>query len=279
MATANEIKDELQFNGELMDILDVMKNIAVFEFRALQRKRKKFDMFAQCLKGFFGMLDVRDFPHPFIRPATDRPAIVMITSDEGFMGGLNRKVISAGLNHPGADGAELVIVGERGAQHLKEIGRPFTVFSSLEERYRLTSELTAHVIKGIKNRQFGRVVASYPRPVSFMVQQVKVIEILPIAGETPSAPRNDGGSLIIESPMEGIIEYLAEGLVLQKLMEVLEDSKLSEFAARAIHLEESGQELAEKKKYLKFQYFRSHHEIIDKTTRELFAAQIIRRKG
>jgi len=100
-----------------------------------------------------------------------------------------------------------------------------------------------------------------------------------------SAPQNDraggdraGEEIILESPLEGIVEYLVEQKILQQLIEILEDSKLSEFAARAIHLERSGQQLVEEKKGLNLRYFRARHEIIDKNTRELFSAQIIRGK-
>ena len=49
-------------------------------------------------------------------------------------------------------------------------------------------------------------------------------------------------------------------------------------AARAIHLEKSGNEISEKSGRLKLQYFHAHHAVIDKGARELYSAQIIRKK-
>ena len=74
------------------------------------------------------------------------------------------------------------------------------------------------------------------------------------------------------------MEYLVEEMVLQNLIEILDKSKLAEFAARAIHLEKSGRDLVDKEKELMFRYFRAYHELIDKGTREIFSSQIIRRK-
>lgn len=293
MSTAKEIKEEMQFNTELKHLLEVMRDIAVFQFRTLQRKKARFVRFAQNLKRFFEMVDFEKTPGNFINPTTDRSAIVMITSDEGFMGGLNLQVINSGIMQPKADDAQLIIVGERGQRYLREMNRECVAFRGAEgvERYNLALNLRDFLVRGVKNGKFGRVFIFYPKPVSFMVQKVEVEEILPIqtvahaAGHTPhairgawSVEREAHSDVIIESPMEGIIEYLVEEMVLQRLLEVLEDSKLSEFAARAIHLEKSSRELDDKAKLLRMQYFHAYHEIIDQNTRELFSAQIIRRR-
>ncbi|MFH0763885.1 MAG: F0F1 ATP synthase subunit gamma [Candidatus Omnitrophota bacterium] len=286
MATVNEIKEELKFNRGMMDIVEIMKNIAVFQFRALQRKKERFGLLAGALEGFFRMVDIGQASGPFINPRTGALAIVMITSDEGFMGGLNLKVINTAVSQPGADNSELIVLGERGARYLGEIGKPFTAFRGIdfEARYKLASELKEYIVKGVKEGRFGRVILSYPNPVSFLVQRVDVAKVLPLSGDRGQGAGDRGQGtgfrreVIIESPLEGIVEYLAEQAIFHKLIEVFEDSKMSEFAARAIHLEGSGRDLAEKENILKLRYFHAYHEVIDKGTRELFAAQVIRRR-
>ena len=282
MAKTREIKEEMQFNSGLKDLLDVMKNIAVFQFRALQRKKERFARFAELLEGFFRMVDMKSVPHNLMSPKVERTAFIMITSDEGFMGALNFQVIDSAVLSRYANSAEYAMVGEVGARYLKDAGKTFTAFKGAVDaasRYALAEDLKAFIIKGITEERFGRVLVSYPNPISFMMQSVEVVEILPLSSfflqEHKAIPK---GQIIVESPMEGIIEYLAEQFIVQKLMELLEDSKLSEFAARAIHLERSGQELTEKEKQLKGQYFRAYHEFVDKNTRELFSTQIIMKK-
>ena len=305
MTRVSEAKDELQFNAELTDLLEVMKNIAVFEFRALQRKKERFAKFSQSMEDFFKMVDLGQAPHFFITPKSRRLAAVMITSDEGFMGGLNMEVINEAVFLEGADEAELLIVGQRGTRYLREMEKEFVEFKGAAdagERYSLALRLKDYIVKGAREGRFGRVFISYPRPISFMVQKVEAVKVLPITrdegqrakdefvhrpserSERPSivhrnVKRETSSDVIIESPLEGIVEYLVEEKILQQLIEILEDSKLSEFAARAIHLERSSQQLAEAKKGLNLRYFRARHEIIDKNTRELFSAQIIRRKA
>ena len=262
-----------------------MKNIAVFEFRTLQSKKERFTKFLQSMEGFFKIVNTDQAPHFFIKPKSQKLAVIMITSNEGFMGGLNREVINEAVLLDGADEAEFIIVGQRGANYLMEMDKEFVEYKgaiNAEERYSLALKLKDYIVKGAREGRFGRVFISYPKPISFMIQKVETMKVLPVeivSGASHPSHAPTGEEIIIDSPLEGIVEYIVEEKILQLLIEILEDSKLSEFAARAIHLERSNQQLVEEKKGLKLRYFRARHEIIDKNTRELFSAQIIRRKA
>ncbi len=279
MPRVREIKEDLVFNSELMGLLEIMKNIAIFQFRSLQKKKERFAIFTSILGGFFRMIDIGRTNHRFINPKTDKAAIVMITSDEGFMGDLNFQVVDHVLLRDSSKSAELVVVGDSGERYLKDMGRKYTAFKSAvgaEGRASLARTLKNYIASGIAEERFGRVTISYPNPVSFMIQRVEAIELFPLtAFFLKNGEAGFDEPMIIESPLGDIIEYLAEEFIEQKLTELLEDSKLSEFAARAAHLERSGQELVEKKKRLGLQYFHAYHEFIDKNTRELFSSQII----
>jgi F0F1-type ATP synthase gamma subunit len=61
----------------------------------------------------------------------------------------------------------------------------------------------------------------------------------------------------------------------QKIYEILGLSRLAEYAARYIHLEESTDKITEDIKKLKLKYFKIRHEIIDQQMRELSAAKAI----
>ncbi len=279
MPRVREIKEDLVFNSELMGLLEIMKNIAIFQFRSLQKKKERFVIFANILSGFFRMIDIGSTGHKFINPKTEKAAVIMITSDEGFMGDLNFQVVDHVLLRASSKAAELVVVGESGERYLKDLGRTYTAFKSAagpEGRAALARTLKNYIANGIAEERFGRVTISYPNPVSFMIQRVESIELFPLTAFFLNDDDSDFGQpVIVESPLGDIIEYLAEEFIEQKLTELLEDSKLSEFAARAAHLERSGQELVEKKKRLGLQYFHAYHEFIDKNTRELFSSQII----
>lgn len=276
---AREIKEDLLFNLEFMGLLEVMKNIAIAQFRSLQTMKMRFAQFFRYMDGFFQMVDIRKAPHRFINPKIDKNAAILLTSDQGFMGDLNFQVVDAAIQKKGSEADELIVVGESGARYLKDHGKKFTAFQGAADaggRRVLAAALKDHIIKGVDEERFGRATVHYPNPVSFMIQKVEALELLPLSAFfLPEINSGYRAPVILESPVEGIIEYLAEEFIEQKLMELLEDSKLSEFAARASHLERSGQELMDKQKYLRALYFRAYHEIIDKNTRELFSSQIL----
>jgi F0F1-type ATP synthase gamma subunit len=279
MPGSQELKEDLKFNTELIDLLEIMKNVAVFQYRALLKKRERFLRLSEYLSGFFRMLDINKTPHRFIRARSDRPVFVMITSNEGFLGDLNFQVVDAAILRAGSEPAEFIVVGESGERYLKEIGKKNTAFKGTADaagRGALAKTLREHITKGLVEERFGSVSIFYPEPVSFLVQKVEAIELFPLSALFPQEGKTAMElEPIMESPEEGIIEYLAEALIEHKLIELLEDSKLSEFAARAVHLERSGQELVDKKKKLRLQYLHAFHELIDKNTREQFSSQII----
>jgi len=280
MPGSQELKEDLKFNSELMDLLEIMKNVAVFQYRSLLKKRERFLRLSGLLSGFFKMLDIGQSPHRFIKPRTEKAALVMVTSNEGFMGDLNFQVVDSAILRAGSAETEFFVIGEAGEMYLKDSGKKFTAFKGApdaEGRCALARELKGHITRGIMEERFGKVTIFYPNPVSFLLQRVEAVELFPLTAlvSQEKQPGAVESSPIMESPAEGIIGYLAEAFIEHKLIELFEDSKLSEFAARAVHLERSGQELVDKKKQLQRQYSHALHELIDKNTRELFSSQII----
>lgn len=280
MISAPLLKKEADLNRELTELLDVLKGIAASRFALLERKRKtRFDRFVEAFEGFFDMIDFSGVTHPFVK-GEGRLGIIMVTSDEGFMGGLNGRVITTALHLAGADTARLIILGQRGAHYLREVGREFTEFSVRgEEFYESAIALKTYIMKEAMAGALSRLMLVYPRPASFSVQKVETITLLPCGQlfERREAVAERKENVIVESSLSDIIEYLMGTWITGKLLEVLEDSKLSEFAARTVQLEDSHQLLLEKSTQLQYQYFRSRRIMVDKSLQETFSARAMRK--
>ena len=298
MQSIQKIKEEMHLNVYMAELMEILKGIAVSEYWALLKKQGRFKRFMGAFNGFFNILDFSSVDHPFAKNA-GKLAILMITSNEGFMGGLNTRVIEAGLAHPEADSAALIMVGEQGAARLETLKRPFKGFEGivLDRSYDAARELRDYIVKEVQKGVFQRLVIYYPKSISFMVQRVEELRVLPCtelfqkkgppvprsgtysAGEAGKTAPEEVDGLIVESSLREMIQYLVETWIVQKLFEIFEESKLAEFSARTVHLEESFQLLQEKGKGIRFQYLRSWHELIDKGMRDIFSAQSIRRKA
>lgn len=274
-----KLKKDVQFNNELTKVVDVMKGIAAARFHILERQLALFEAYFDAAGAVMSMVDVRQVAHSFVQPRTPVVGVIMITSNEGFLGGLNGQVVSAGVREGGADGV-YVMVGERGMNYIRDARRDCTMFPGVEDTQRQALAVTVrdYIVKQVLDGRCGRVVVAYPKPISFAVQKATVEALLP-CGAWPMV-QNAGpppAEVIWESQPADVLEYVVQQSVGARLDQLFALSRLSELAARAVHLEGSYQELLRRGKKLKSEYFRARHEVIDRSMREIFAAQLLSR--
>ena len=296
MALLSQLRRELRFNAEFLQLIQTLKNIAASQYHMLEREKERFGEFMDEFAGFFRVVDMVGVDHPLVRSTTNALGIVMVTSDSGFMGGLNAGVIQAAVDAQGAlpdDQVRLVVIGEKGAAKLSERGRAFHYFAGINQdtRYEQASEIRDYIVKEVQEKRMGRVVLVHPRPISFTQQTIETLPLLPCADLFDQKTKSevsahyagkgflaDARKVVVESAFGDMVGYLSGMWVASKLYEVFEDSKLAEFAARAMHLEESAQKLEKEHKKLKHQCFRAAHEMVDKSMRETFSSRKKKRR-
>jgi len=289
----SELRKELKFNRELVQLIETLKNIAAAQYHLMEKEKERFDRFMGAFAGFFRVVNLVETANPLVRSASDTLGLVVITSDSGFMGGLNQGVIRAALAAQGETPDEktaLVVVGEKGQTAFADMGRAFRFFPGISQEtiYEQAVEIKDHIVEEVLAGRMGRVLLAYPKPLSFSAQDIDVIRVLPCGdlisvedepGEGAQASTTLRGfmqeslGVIVESSFADMAQYLASTWVTSKLYEVFEDSKLAEFSARAMHLEGSFKKLEEQLKKVRHQTFKASHEKIDKGMRESFGAK------
>ncbi len=278
MKTLSAVKKDLEFNKGLSTLIEVLKAIAVSQYRILEQRLKTFDVLLNTVEGFFDFIDVPAIKHPFVDPG-DRPqAVVAVTSDSGLLGSLNLQVVNAALVELEKIPGKLIVIGERGKTYVRDTGVPFVAFPGIldEERYSQSIQLRDYLFAKAIEGSFGHLKVVYPRPISFTVQKVEVLQFLPFVPSVHPAPKGSFiPEVILESELGMILEYLVRVWMGQKLYEVFGHSRLAEFAARYVHLEESFQKLKELDTKTRLEYFRIRHELVDRNMRELFAARLL----
>lgn len=278
MKTLANIKKDLEFNQGLSSLIEVLKNIAVSQYRALEQKLRIHEKLQLFVDSFFGSLDIEKIDHPFLRPKNNSQIVVAVTSDSGMLGGLNMQVVNAALLELEKIPGRLVIVGERGKSYARESGVPFVAFSGIkdEDRYDQAMQLRSYLMGKMLEESVGHLKVIYPKPVSFTVQRVESVSFLPyIARSAGRSPVKRDTDMIIESGLHDIVQYLVYLLMGQRFYDIFGLSRLSEFAARYVHLEGSVQKMKEIDNKLKLEYFRVRHELIDRNMRELFSARLL----
>jgi ATP synthase F1 gamma subunit len=279
MRTLAALKKDLEFNKGLASLIEVLKSIAVSQYRSLEQRLKTFEKFLEEGEGFFSLIDTDKVEHSFLKPKNNLQIAVAVTSDSGLLGGLNMQVVTLALRELEKIPGKLVVVGERGKVYARESRLPFVAFAGIkdEERYAQSVQLRDYLIKTFMEGGFGYLTVVYPHPVSFTVQRVEVVPFLPFKVKSAKGARRPSvqPDFILESRMSDIVEYLAYLWAGQKIYEIFGLSRLAEFAARYVHLEESAQKLKDLDGKTRLEYFRVRHEIIDRNMRELFAARLL----
>lgn len=276
-----KLRQERAFNTDIEAIVNVLKVVASSEFYHLQKVRKNLDEFGDYLKGFFEMVDITGVRHQFLEKPSLTGAVILITSDAGFLGKLNVTIVDTAMeqciNHD-----KLIIVGEQGARYVKDTGKDFIGFPGISDKveYEEVERLVDFVIKGFLGKQLGRTIIVYPHFVSFAVWDVRIYQLLPcrflFSAGVPDAEWEK--EVIIEPSINKIIEYSVKIWMNYILYGIFWESKLAEWSTRVMHLEESSHKIKKMTKKLRLQYFRLLHEISDKNIREILGSQLAEKR-
>ena len=277
MPALTQLKQDIQFNTRLGALLNVLKSIAAQQFQVLEERWTSNSSFFEAIQTIAGTFNLEGFSHPFTQ---DGPVgVIAVTSDTGLLGGLNQQVVTMAIREYRRQPGEFIIVGNRGLAYAQEHRVSCREFPGIQDdkRRELADEVRTYILDQILQGKLGRVVIVYPRAISFTLQRVEAIQALPCQGwlQSGAARGVRGGAILMESSVGRILEYLVWAWLGEKLYEVFGSSRLSELAARSVHLEGSSQELQRRRNKLQRRYFRERHEVIDRSMRELFAAKAI----
>ncbi len=276
-----QLRKDMEFNKSLNSLVEVLKSIAVSHYHILERKIKNEEKFFAILRDFFAFPYLKQARHPFLSKSDSPLGIIAITSDMGLLGGLNMKVMTMAFEEASTHRSKLIIIGEKGHAMARDKKLSFVAFPGVkdEDRFSQAMSLRDFVTEQALTGKIGALEVIYPEPISFLVQKVKNVLLLPFVipevSEASAGREASAASVIIESNLSDIIEYLVTLYLGQMFYEILGFSRLAELSARFIHLESSSQKLKDIEKQLRLSYFRVRHEIIDKGMREIFAARSV----
>ena len=180
MGSIARLKQEIQFNAQLGGLLDELKSIAAQQFQALERNFRKNTVFFEAIQTIMGTFDVEHLVHPFTQE--EGPVgVIVVSSDTGLLGGLNQQVASAGLREYRRAPGELMVVGERGISYFREAGLSCRAFTGNDEgnREALAAQMRDYALNQVRSGALGGLGIVYPRALSFTVQRVELVRVLP----------------------------------------------------------------------------------------------------
>ncbi|MFY9403009.1 MAG: FoF1 ATP synthase subunit gamma [Candidatus Omnitrophota bacterium] len=276
MIPVGKLKTNLQFNKNLGNLIEVMKLAATSQFNQFRLRREPSSEYIKLLGDFFGTLLSIGVDNDLLRPKEGLPSLlVLVSSDEGFLGELNFLLVNSLLNTVRRNDI-IACSGILGANYLKEVQIDFSYFNSPGEKLdtKALASLRDYILNLYLKKKVGRVYIIYPKFVNIGAQQIEVEVILPLFQDYHAriTPIQD---LLIEPNLKSVIEGWVKSWLDFRLYQIFWLSKLSEFAARIMHLEGSVQELKRINSRLNIEYFKYLHALSDKSIREITAARLI----
>jgi len=195
----------------LYNLLEVLKEIAIAQYKVLEKKLKVFETVFPALGSIYDMLGMSNIDHPLVRLSGKVAGIVCITSDAGLLGGLNMSVMSQAIKEAQKNKSRLVIIGEKGQMYAQEAGIEFIVFKGVkdETRYAQATQLRDYIMQEEMAGRLGELKIVYPYAASIVSQHVKTLQLLPFNRQEQISSRQDKAvsGLILESSVNDVLEY------------------------------------------------------------------------
>jgi len=280
---ANKIKSDLDDITELVEIIQVLKDVADTKFHDLANRKDRFARFGESFVEFFRMISLSEVRHPLVSNDNPKVAIVAITSEAGFMGDLNSKIVRAVLSEKEHYPDSVVIpVGRKGAEKLSFLGKDMKVFENIEETglYETAIRVKDYCIEEVMAGRMGKVIVVYPWSKSFNLQKPRAVKLLP-CDELLSKQQEFVDAIeqvILESDAIDIIGYLADMWLVCRIYEMMHDTAISEAAAQSQQLEASVQKMKKDKKGIAAAFGKARKGDIDKSMREVFTARMMTKR-
>lgn len=283
MGKANKIKGDLDDIIELVQIIQILKDVADNKFHTLAGRKDRFARFGESFVEFFRMISLSRVRHPLVSNDNPHTGIVVITSEAGFMGDLNTKVIRTALaEHAKYPNCSIIAVGKKGAAKMSGVVKNMKVFEDIEETglYQVAVNVKDYLYTEIMERRMGRALVIYPWSKNFMVQKARIVKLLP-CDELLSKQEEFVDNIervIEESDPVDIIEQLSSMWLVCRFYEMLHDTTISEAAAQSQQLEASLDKMQKSKKGIKMAFQKAKKGDIDKSMREVFTSRMMSRR-
>ncbi|MBF0594374.1 MAG: F0F1 ATP synthase subunit gamma [Candidatus Omnitrophica bacterium] len=281
MGKANKVKREMIEVRDLVDLVQVLKDIADMKFRDLFARRGGFQRFGESFAEFFRLLEYTEISHPLVANSNPNVCIVAITSEEGFIGDLNSKVITRALEerdkHPNA---QFVTVGRKGVMKLTMLGIHNEItFEEIAEKgmYETSVLLKDYLVDQVMKDKFGKVLVIYPWPKDLQTVKARVVKLLPceFIFQKQKQRVEQFTKVIEESDPLDIIGYLANLWTSSKIYEMMFDTSIAAVSAQSQQLDTSLTNVKKEGQAIKMKYRKARKSDIDKSLREVFSSRLM----
>ena len=267
----------------MAEILDIMKQLAQSQFTNSRKKViSLFDGTTKAFGPFFDMMLAARDPHPIISNTIEKKGIIVTTSDQSFMAALNSKLMKAAQEVAGKSPCEYILTGRKGVMKFKFNRLPHVGFPALKEGpmiREVAKQVAAYIVKQISENKLGKIFVVSASSASFSSQKIGPAQIFPFEdlaqNKKPFVEMRKRAELIQEGDTNALAVYAAKLWAENKLYHLFQGNKPAEFAALAMQMEGSFNNVKKVIGKLNIMYKRARNEKLDAGLREVFVSTMV----
>jgi len=281
LGKASKVKVEVGEVRELVDLIQVLKDVADMKYHAMSAQRVKFNRFNESFTEFFSLVGFSQVQHPLVNNSNPNSVILVITTERGFIGDLNSRVIARALEEKEkSPQSQFVVVGKKGVTKLEGMGQKLLKgYEDVEDRgfYEVAVDIKTYLVKEVMEGRIGKVVMVYPWPKDYTTTKPRAVKLLPCEDLLPKQAQTveKFRQVIEESDPLDMTGYLADLWLSSKIYEIFFDTNLAAAAAQTQQLDSSLTKMRKERDVVKLKYRKAKRGDIDKSLREVFSARMM----
>ncbi|MDE2027356.1 MAG: F0F1 ATP synthase subunit gamma [Candidatus Omnitrophica bacterium] len=281
MSKASKVKVEVAEVRDLVDLIQVLKDVADMKYHALAAQKIKFNRFNESFTEFFSLVGFSQVAHPLVTNSLPSSVILVVSTERGFVGDLNTRVVSRAMEEKEKNpSAQFVVVGKKGIMKLEGLGQKILKsWEDIEDRgfYEVAVEIKTYLVKEVMEERVGKVTIVYPWPKDYTVTKPRSVKLLPCEDLLPKQTQTveKFREVIEESDPVDMIGYLADLWLSAKIYEIFFDTNLAAASAQTQQLDSSLGKMRKERDVVKLKYRKAKRGDIDKSLREVFSARMM----
>lgn len=274
MSRLQEVATQLKAMDTIVDIASVFEGIASMRIAQVKNQVLQSQKFFSELWQMYSQIRVDNqfrFGRSGREAGIDKQLYIIITSEGGFSGDIDQKLITWMLEQYNSERQDIIVVGHHGAIQLIQNNISFKKYFTLPSRDRNIN--VQPLVQEVGRYQ--STVVFYQSYVSLMVQDVKRIELQSAVTEEAKQVNLQGEDVIseftyiFEPSTYDVIAHLERSMIQITLSQVILDSKLAQYASRFRAMNMAHERADDLYSNLTMQYNRTKRRTKDERLKEM----------
>ncbi len=235
MASMRDIKRRKSSIQGTQQITKAMKLVSTVKLQRARAGAERSKAYFDCMYTKVGHIlsKVGQIEHKYlVSGASQKKAVIVITSNRGLAGGYNSNVVKLITRHEGWDKEDVLIyaIGNKGREMLKRSG--YEIKEELPEvieepAYMDAMLLTRRLLESFANDEIGEIYLAYTAFKNTVSHEPKLIRLLPVERDAQQEEISDGQEAIMnfepedEAALDMIIPKYITSLIYGAMMEAV----------------------------------------------------------